>query len=140
MSTSNAYIFDHWQPNEMPHPFFFEEGGGWSPCAARTYLEISEFSACLSTPRSVQLRFIYESGKDLLKEAVQEMGLKMAAGVSRTVAFYSLAFKIEPYKKRNQLQQLLFFPIGPLDDIFKHADVCEVHKHIYSFKYIQLVQ
>lgn len=109
MSTSNAYIFDHWQTNEMPHPFFFEEGGGWSPCAARTYLEISEFSACLSTPRSVQLRFIYESGKDLLKEAVQEMGLKMAAGVSRTVAFYSLAFKIEPYKKRNQLQQLLFF-------------------------------
>lgn len=65
----------------------------------------------------------------MLKEAVQEMGLKMAAGVSRTVAFYSLAFKIEPYKKKKPAPAVIVFPIRPLEDIFKHADVCEVDKH-----------
>lgn len=59
--------------------------------------------------RSASIR-LWERERLVEREAVQEMGLKMAAGVSRTVAFYSLAFKIEPYKKRNQLWQLLFFP------------------------------
>lgn len=50
------------------------------------------------------------------------MGLKKAAGVNRTVAFYSLPFKIEPYKKRKEPALAdIIFPIGPLDDIFKLA-------------------
>lgn len=67
------------------------------------------------------------------------MGLKMATGVSRTVAFYSLAFKIEPYKKKKPAPAVIVFPIGPLDDIFNHADICEANKHIYFLKYIKLV-
>lgn len=35
-------------------------------------------------PNSVKLRFIYEGDKYLLKEAVQEMGLKMAVEVTQT--------------------------------------------------------
>lgn len=40
-----------------------------------------------------------------MKEAAQEMGLKMATGVSRTVAFYSSAFKIEPLKKKREREK-----------------------------------
>lgn len=57
---------------------------------------------------SVQLQFIYEGEKYLLKEAVQEMGLKMAAEVSRTDAFYNLGFKIH-HIKITQLQQDIAF-------------------------------
>lgn len=42
-------------------------------------------------PDFVQLRFIYERDKYLLKEVVQEMGLKMAAEV--THVFMDEAFK-----------------------------------------------
>lgn len=46
------------------------------------YIEISEISALrLSGPNFVQLQFIYESGKYLLKEVGQEMGLKTVVEV-----------------------------------------------------------
>lgn len=57
---------------------------------------------------SVQLQFIYEGEKYLLKEAAQEMGLKMAAEVSRTDAFYNLGFKIH-HIKITWLQQDIVF-------------------------------
>lgn len=45
-------------------------------------------------PSLVQLQFIYERDKGLLKERVQEMGLKMTVEVrQRLFFFYSGSFK-----------------------------------------------
>lgn len=62
-------------------------------CSGGIYLEISDISACLSIPNFVQLQFIYERDKYLLKEVVQEMGLKMAEEVHPDgLFFYSWGF------------------------------------------------
>lgn len=86
---------------------------------------------------SVQLQFIYEGEKYLLKEAVQEMGLKMAAEVSRTDAFYNLGFKIR-HVKINQFQQDIVFSLDLYIIMILKICTCIFFKYIpqYISKYI----
>lgn len=56
----------------------------WAFVQQGIYLEISDISASLCDPSLVQLQFIYERDKYLLKEILWEMGLKVMVEVTQT--------------------------------------------------------
>lgn len=59
-------------------------------------------------PNFVQLQFIYERDKYLLKEAVQEMGLKMAVEVTQTDCFLQFGLLNAPCKNKPVLKDMSF--------------------------------
>lgn len=94
------------------------KGSHRGPCGGGIYLEISDISACLSIPNFVQLQFIYERDKYLLKEVVQEMGLKMAEEVHPDGLFLlQLGLLNAPCKNKPALTDC-YFLIGSADIYF----------------------
>lgn len=59
-------------------------------------------------PSFVQLQFIYERDKYLLKEVVQEMGLKTAVEVTQTDCFLQFGLLNAPCKNKPALQDMPF--------------------------------
>lgn len=59
-------------------------------------------------PNFVQLQFIYERDKYLLKEVVQEMGLKTAVEVTQTVCFLQFGLLNAPCKNTPALKDMSF--------------------------------
>lgn len=59
-------------------------------------------------PNFVQLQFIYERDKYLLKEVVQEMGVKMAVEVSRADCFLQFGLLNAPFKNKPALKDMSF--------------------------------
>lgn len=82
-------------------------------------------------PNLVQLRFIYERDKYLLKEVAQEMELKMAEEVTQTDCFLQFRLLNSECKNKPALKDMLFLFHPPV--MSKYCRTEQVFPEIHDF-------